>query len=65
MDKKEKQPHFIYFCQPSNVKIENHDWKSWDDGAWEETVGWKGPKLLTMAGVFDIWHNPNVITCIS
>ncbi|XP_034231873.1 abasic site processing protein HMCES isoform X2 [Thrips palmi] len=47
-----KQPYYIYAPQNDEVKVE--DPGSWD-GEWSETEGWKGPKLLKMAGLFSCW----------
>lgn len=51
-----KQPYFIYFPQPPGIQIENQNWKN--QKTWHEKEGWLGPRLLTMAGVFNIWNNP-------
>ncbi|CAG2063818.1 unnamed protein product [Timema podura] len=50
-----KQPYFIYMHQPEGVRVE--DPNTWSD-EWSEEEGWKGPKLLAMAGLFDIWKSP-------
>nr|CAD7266418.1 unnamed protein product [Timema shepardi] len=50
-----KQPYFIYMPQPEGVRVEDHN--TWSD-EWSEEEGWKGPKLLAMAGLFDIWKSP-------
>nr|CAD7460071.1 unnamed protein product [Timema tahoe] len=50
-----KQPYFIYMNQPEGVRVEEPN--TWSD-EWSEEEGWKGPKLLAMAGLFDIWKSP-------
>ncbi|GAB6021884.1 hypothetical protein CHUAL_006050 [Chamberlinius hualienensis] len=52
-----KQPFFIYFPQSKSLKIENDEWKNGE--FWNETDGWLGPRLLTMAGIFDTWNDPD------
>lgn len=54
-----KQPYFIYFPQQNGIKIENKSWKDTADKKWNKESGWGGPRLLTMAGIFDIWIDPN------
>lgn len=53
-----KQPYFIYFPQPNGLKIEDNSWKNLKK-IWTKKSGWAGPRLLTMAGVFDIWTDPS------
>lgn len=48
-----KQPYYIYSPQDDGVHIE--DPKCWDAADWNEADGWKGPKLLKMAGLFSCW----------
>lgn len=52
---KTKQPYFIYVPQPDGVKIE--DPKTWDT-VFDEENGWRGPRLLQMAALFDKWTSP-------
>ncbi|XP_023702163.1 abasic site processing protein HMCES isoform X2 [Cryptotermes secundus] len=47
-----KQPYFIYMPQDEGVCIEDPATWSCD---WSEVGGWRGPKLLYMAGLFDVW----------
>ncbi|GFQ93887.1 abasic site processing protein HMCES [Trichonephila clavata] len=51
---KKKQPYFIYFPQDEDVFSKSGDSFLDDDE-------WKGPKLLTMAGIFDAWKSPEAI----
>ncbi|KAL1433185.1 hypothetical protein MTO96_012772 [Rhipicephalus appendiculatus] len=50
-----KEPFFIYFKQPEGISMVTRDW---DCEGKEKTLfqdgRWKGPKLLTMAAIFDI-----------
>ncbi|PRD21655.1 UNVERIFIED_CONTAM: Embryonic stem cell-specific 5-hydroxymethylcytosine-binding protein [Trichonephila clavipes] len=55
---KKKQPYFIYFPQDEDVFTK--DASSFLDG--DE---WRGPKLLTMAGIFDVWKSPEKETYYS
>lgn len=54
-DSSSKQPYYIYAPQDKEVCIE--DPKSWK-AEWNEIEGWKGPKLLKMAGLFSCWTSP-------
>ncbi|XP_067006881.2 abasic site processing protein HMCES [Anabrus simplex] len=54
--KANKQPYFIYMPQPNGIKIEEPD--TWSD-EWDEEVGWKGPQLIKMAGLYDKWKSPD------
>lgn len=51
---KTKQPYFIYMPQPDGVKIE--DPNTWGTD-FDEENGWKGPRLLQMAALFDVWKS--------
>ena len=57
----QKQPYYIYFPQPDSagvkaeIKEEIKEEKEADED--DERVG---KRLLTMAGVFDVWHSPEV-----
>ncbi|GIY73966.1 abasic site processing protein HMCES [Caerostris extrusa] len=48
---KKKQPYFIYFPQEKEVFMQSRD-------SFSEEGEWKGPRLLTMAGLFDVWISP-------
>ncbi|GIX78225.1 abasic site processing protein HMCES [Caerostris darwini] len=48
---KKKQPYFIYFPQEKEVFTQNRD-------SFFKEGEWKGPRLLTMAGLFDVWISP-------
>ncbi|GLG99161.1 Embryonic stem cell-specific 5-hydroxymethylcytosine-binding protein [Gryllus bimaculatus] len=49
---KNKQPYFIYRPQPEGVEIESATTWTTD---WSDSEGWKGPQLLKMAGLFQIF----------
>lgn len=54
-----KQPYIIYFPQPEGQSMfESETWTDRLDELWSKEDGWKGPKPLTMAGLFDIWKSP-------
>ncbi|XP_039286894.1 abasic site processing protein HMCES-like [Nilaparvata lugens] len=55
---KNKQPYFIYAPQDENVRVE--DAKCWEAAEFDRSRGWKGPKVLKMAGLFDVWTSPLV-----
>ncbi|GFT42197.1 abasic site processing protein HMCES [Trichonephila clavipes] len=55
---KKKQPYFIYFPQDEDVFTK-------DAGSFLDGDEWRGPKLLTMAGIFDVWKSPEVILSFS
>lgn len=51
-----KKPHAVYFKQPEGISMTDRFWDS-VDGIDERLVHggrWQGPRLLTMAGLFDI-----------
>ncbi|GFU37679.1 abasic site processing protein HMCES [Nephila pilipes] len=50
---KKKQPYFIYFPQEEGEDVFTKSCDSYIDD-----IEWKGPKLLTMAGLFDVWKSP-------
>lgn len=53
---KNKQPYFIHASQPDEVKIWDRD--TWDKlEVWNEEEGWKGPRLLKIAGLFSSWKS--------
>lgn len=41
------------------MKVKVEDPTSWD-AEWSESEGWKGPKLLKMAGLFNCWTSLEV-----
>lgn len=53
-----KQPYFIYAKQENDIKVE--DKSSWSDD-WSEETGWKGLKLLKLAGIFNTFKIGTVI----
>ncbi|RZF49219.1 hypothetical protein LSTR_LSTR010949 [Laodelphax striatellus] len=60
---KNKQPYFIYAPQDENIRVE--DARCWESAEFDRSRGWKGPKVLKMAGLFDVWTSPDgeVIPC--
>ncbi|KAG8185210.1 hypothetical protein JTE90_025882 [Oedothorax gibbosus] len=52
-DSKHKQPYFIYFPQEEGPDVFTRDPETFNQGG-----EWKGPQLLTMAGLFDVWKGP-------
>ncbi|CAL1277658.1 unnamed protein product [Larinioides sclopetarius] len=57
---KRKQPYFIYFPQEEGPEVFT---RNKDDLLNEKE--WKGPRLLTMAGLFDVWKSPQKETYYS
>ncbi|XP_038207375.1 abasic site processing protein HMCES isoform X2 [Zerene cesonia] len=55
---KVKQPYYIYMKQESDISIS--DPKSWKN-EFKENEGWKGIKLLYMAGLYHAWQDNDVI----
>lgn len=53
-----KQPYLIFAHQDANVKVA--DATSWTNGKWSPAKGWTGPKILKMAGLYDVWTSPKV-----
>jgi len=60
--KGKKQPYLIYMPQensedkkPFNIG----DKELWENSEWSEEDGWKGPKILKIAGLYDVWKAPN------
>ena len=58
-----KQPYFIFMPQedckgsgPDDVADEG----AWNRATWSEEDGWTGPKILMMAGLYDVWNSPEV-----
>lgn len=58
--KGKKQPYLIYVPQESGdlKKINVVDNSCWENASWDEETGWDGPKILKMAGLYDIWKSP-------
>lgn len=52
-----KQPYYIYATQEKGVKAD--DLTTWKD-EWSEEGGWKGFKLLKMAGIFNKFKTAEV-----
>ncbi|XP_047113108.1 abasic site processing protein HMCES-like isoform X1 [Schistocerca piceifrons] len=50
-----KQPYFIYM--PQSLGIDIYDRKTWNL-EWTAEGGWKGPRLLALAGLYNIWVSP-------
>lgn len=59
--KESKQPYYIYATQEKGVRAD--DSSTWKD-EWSEETGWKGFKLLKMAGIFNTFKTGEVIQCI-
>ncbi|GBN08891.1 Embryonic stem cell-specific 5-hydroxymethylcytosine-binding protein [Araneus ventricosus] len=57
---KRKQPYFIYFPQEEGPEVFTRN----KDELLNEKE-WKGPRLLTMAGLFDVWKSPQEETYYS
>lgn len=55
--KKEKQPYYIYAGQEKGVRAD--DCSTWKD-EWSEESGWKGFKVLKMAGIFNTFKTEDV-----
>ncbi|CAH2985826.1 unnamed protein product [Chilo suppressalis] len=55
---KVKQPYYLYAQQKPEVKIDEPN--TWDN-TYDEENGWRGIKLLYMAGLYNIWQNEDVI----
>ncbi|XP_077539615.1 abasic site processing protein HMCES-like [Haemaphysalis longicornis] len=54
-DDGQRHAYYVYFKQPSNVSMEHRDWEQVHDPHRLMRNGrWAGPRLLTMAGIFDI-----------
>jgi hypothetical protein len=61
---KKKQPYLIFSGQDGdNVKVS--DESSWNNADWSEEEGWKGPKILKMAGLYDVWTSAKVCVFLS
>ncbi|XP_072933433.1 abasic site processing protein HMCES [Epargyreus clarus] len=56
---KVKQPYYIYAKQDENTKMDEP--QTWSND-YNELDGWKGIKLLYMAGLYHVWqHNDTII----
>ncbi|XP_063375170.1 abasic site processing protein HMCES [Cydia amplana] len=55
---KNKQPYYIYSPQNENIKMD--DPTTWNN-SYDDENGWKGIKLLHMAGLYHVWQNEQVI----
>jgi hypothetical protein len=58
--KQKKQPYFIFAPQDKDSN-KVADQVSWTNGKWDETDGWNGPRILKIAGLYDIWKSPSVL----
>ena len=54
-----KQPYFIAMNN-DDKNVDVTDLKVWNAGEWDEENGWNGPKVLMMAGLYDIWKSEEV-----
>ncbi|XP_013790408.1 embryonic stem cell-specific 5-hydroxymethylcytosine-binding protein-like [Limulus polyphemus] len=54
----QKEPYFIYFPQPKKVSMSERKWTSEEEEMWDVDGEWRGPRLLTIAGIYDIWKSP-------
>ncbi|XP_045454601.1 abasic site processing protein HMCES [Melitaea cinxia] len=55
---KAKQPFYIYAPQDDNIQVD--DPETWNN-KFNEVDGWKGIKLLHMAGLYHVWRNESTI----
>ena len=56
-----KKPYFLCMKQDKPFTSDDvADEESWKRGTWSENEGWNGPKIMYMAGLYDIWHSPQV-----
>ncbi|XP_050354806.1 abasic site processing protein HMCES isoform X2 [Nymphalis io] len=53
-----KQPYYIYAPQGDNIQVD--DPETWNN-EFNETDGWKGIKLLHMAGLYHAWQHEGTI----
>ena len=63
-----RSKHIFYGCDfilsnvcTHNIQISITDKKTWEDRVdtlWSKETGWKGPKPLQIAGLFNTWKNP-------
>ncbi|XP_065300131.2 abasic site processing protein HMCES-like isoform X2 [Dermacentor albipictus] len=57
-----KQPYFVYFKQPRGVDMATREWDGVTDAHQLMHNGhWIGPRLLTMAGIFDVSTSKDVL----
>ncbi|XP_077537469.1 abasic site processing protein HMCES-like [Haemaphysalis longicornis] len=53
--KSDRQPYYVYFKQPRNISMEAREWDGVRNAHELMHNGkWIGPRLLTMAGIFDV-----------
>ncbi|XP_075984823.1 abasic site processing protein HMCES [Anticarsia gemmatalis] len=55
---KTKQPYYIYAPQEDKIKMDEPD--TWNN-SFDEEDGWKGIRLLYMAGLYNVWQNEDTI----
>ncbi|CAD0204797.1 unnamed protein product [Chrysodeixis includens] len=55
---KSKQPYYIYAPQDDGVKVDEPD--TWNN-SFDKEKGWKGIRLLHMAGLYHVWQNEGTI----
>ena len=48
-----KQPYLLYGAQREGVTIGDRD--SWESDVTSDNIEWKGPALLTIAGIYNTW----------
>ncbi|CAG0879270.1 unnamed protein product [Darwinula stevensoni] len=55
-----KQPYLFYFPQRRGLSVgDESTWKKgYNQELWSPKDGWKGPRVLTIAGLFDVWKSP-------
>lgn len=41
------------------IKISVYDKNAWESGQWSEQLGWCGPSLLKLAGIYNKWKSSN------
>lgn len=57
-----KQPYYVYFKQPRGIDMTVRDWDGVTDAHQLMHDGhWIGPRLLTMAGIFDVSTSKDVL----
>ncbi|XP_037280371.2 abasic site processing protein HMCES-like [Rhipicephalus microplus] len=58
----DKQPYYVYFKQPRGVDMMKREWDHVTDAHQLMHNGhWIGPRLLTMAGIFDVSTSKDVL----
>ncbi|XP_050524544.1 abasic site processing protein HMCES isoform X2 [Daktulosphaira vitifoliae] len=50
-----KKPYFIYSSQEKEI----YEKKNWECAQWSENLGWQGPSLLKLAGLYNKWKSLN------